>query len=223
MLILLPPSEGKSRETGAMKLDEGLLFDARKVLAHAKRLKAAERAKFYGAKDAKKSVAIHRLNVGAPEASAMRVLERYTGVVYRYLDYASLGPKREAERRIHVVSALWGLVRGDAGIPDYTLSMNPWLARYWRPINGERLRAAAQGEVVLNLLSQSYAKAIEYDNLVSVDFKVRGGKKSAGHFGKAIKGRFARYLIENRVRSVEGFEGFSEDGYRFDGSDFVQA
>lgn len=225
MLILLPPSEGKSTDRGAGRTRDAspdLIADAEKVLNHAKRLKAADRAKFYGAKDAAKSAAIHKLNLAAPDAPCMKALERYAGVVYQHLDYANLSRKRDAEKRIWIVSGLWGLISGGACIPEYKLPMNKWLADYWRPINRERLERAAKGKPVLNLLSQAYAKAIDYDNLLTVDFKVEGGKKSAGHFGKAIKGRFVRYLIDNRITTPEDFAGFNEEGYTFDGENFIR-
>ena len=49
------------------------------------------------------------------------------------------------------------------------------------------------------------------------------GQKAAGHFGKAIKGRFVRWILENKVKKVRDFANFTEDGYRFDGENFVQA
>jgi hypothetical protein len=225
MIILLPPSEGKAATggTGAFeKLHPELAPDVKAILKHLKGLSAADRAKFLGIKDAAKAKAAAALNADVLKAPCLPALERYTGVVYQHLDPASLKRKRAAQTRIHVVSGLFGLIPGGARIPAYKAPINPWLTRYWRDTNAERLAKAAKKKTVLSLLSQSYAKALPLDGALTVDFRVQGGKKAAGHFGKAIKGKFVRFLIENTITDPADFDAFTEDDYRFDGTNFVQ-
>lgn len=225
MLVLLPPSEGKSPTPGggAFRTREpDRVEDAGGVLRLLEKLKAAERAKWYGAATAARAKEIHALNLAVLDGQCLKALERYTGVVYQSLSYPTLRSKKRAESRIWIISALFGAVPGGAMLPNYKLSMNPVLARYWAPINRERIAAAAKGKPVLDLTSQVYSRAVGYEPVIRVDFKKEGGKKSAGHFGKAIKGRFVRWMIENDVRSMKDFGGFSEEGYRFDGANFVQ-
>ena len=225
MLILLPPSEGKSHADGKGrfdKLEPSLLPDAAAVIKHASRLKQAARMKFYGAKDVAKAKAQHDLNEAALHSGCIKALDRYTGVVYQHIDCANLTRRKDAEKRLLIVSSLFGLIAGGTQLPNYKLAMNPWLAKYWYPRNTERLRKKAGKKPVLSLLSQSYAKALDCEGVLTVDFGVQGGKTAAGHFGKAIKGRFVRWLIENRVNSPKDFGGFDEDGYRFDGVNFIQ-
>jgi hypothetical protein len=101
--------------------------------------------------------------------------------------------------------------------------MTPRLVQHWRERNSRRLAALAKGKPVLNLLSQTYARAVDYPALITVDFRVAGGQKAAGHFGKAIKGRFVRWVLENSIKDPADFAVFTLDGYRFDGKNFVQA
>jgi hypothetical protein len=223
MLILLPPSEGKA--PGGEMPDVGdpkQMEETRGVLDYATRLKGSDRRRFYGAKNDDKAREAHALNAEAMSAPCLPALERYTGVVYQYLDYASLSNKRAACARIHIVSGLFGLIAGGARIPRYKMPINAWLARYWREINAERLAGARGRKMVLSLLPQSYAKALAADELIQVNFLVQGGAKSAGHFGKAIKGKFVRYLVANKVTNPKDFSGFREDGFQFDGENFVQ-
>lgn len=226
MFILLPPSEGKSSAQGSASFrdrhsDE---FPAtEKILRHAQRLTKAERMKFHGLKDAQKCAIVHEKNMACLDAGVLPALERYTGVVYQYLDPPTLRHKAYARKHILVVSAMFGLVDGNTGVPDYKLSMNPWLARYWKTVNAARLHDRTAGKPVLNLLSQTYAKAIDAPHAISVDFKVSGGKKSAGHFGKAIKGKFARWVVENKISEQKDFDRFTEENYRWDGEDFIQS
>ena len=225
MLILLPPSESKSPAPGKGVFREHepmLVADAAGVLRKLNRLKAGERVKWYAAKTPARAREIHTINIGALDAPCLKALDRYTGVVYQSLAYTTLHAKKRADLRIWVMSALFGAMPGGAMVPEYKLSMNPTLARYWAPINRERIAAAAHGKVVLDLTSQVYSRAVGYEDVVRIDFKKQGGKKSAGHFGKAIKGKFVRWLIEKNVKSVDGLTGFNEEGYRFDGENFVQ-
>ena len=225
MLILLPPSEGKADGGSGKPFAEShpeWVGDVEPVIKHVKRLSRADRRKFYGAKDDAKAAEIQALNLHALEAPTMMAIERYTGVVYQHIDYASLKKKAAARRRIQIVSGLFGLVGADAKLPPYKMPMNPWLVKYWKAKNSGRLAAKAKDKPVLNLLSSSYAKAIDIENAIHVDFRVAGGKKSAGHFGKAIKGKFVRFLIENDIKSSKDFPAFNEDGYTFDGENFIQ-
>jgi len=228
MLVLLPPSEGKAAEPGTgtfRDLSPEFVEETDRVLQELRRLRDDERLRAYAQKDPKKAALIHDLNMGVLEAPCMKALERYTGVVYTHFDYASLrrGGKRRAEARIAIVSGLFGLIRGGTAIPNYKLPISTRLADRWQPENDERLRGWSKGKPAVSLLPKAHRRAVGCDDLVHVEFMTEGGRRSAGHGGKAIKGRFARYLIEHDVRTVEAFEGFTEDGYRFDGRNFVQS
>ena len=62
------------------------------------------------------------------------------------------------------------------------------------------------------------------DNVVSIDFQVikKGKKTAAGHFGKAVKGQFVRYIAQNQITSTDQFEGFEYEGFNWDGNAFVK-
>lgn len=225
VFILLPPSEGKAdggtHDPFATHYPQWTK-DVRPILRHEKQLEGDALRKFYGAKDDDKATAAHKLNQRALRAPTTMAIERYTGVVYQHIDYPTLKKKAAAKRRIHITSALFGLIPADTLIPDYKMPINPWLTRYWKDKNAARLTEAAQGQPILNLLPNSYAKALPLDNTIHIEFRVAGGKKSAGHFGKAIKGKFVRFLIENNITSPKDFTAFQEDGYTYNGHHFIQ-
>ena len=62
------------------------------------------------------------------------------------------------------------------------------------------------------------------DNVITVDFQItnKGKKSAAGHFGKAVKGEFIRYIAENNITDIEGFSGFEYEGFKWDGTSFVK-
>ena len=225
-IILIPPSEGKSSSAGSgpafRELFPALAKDTEPVLKYLRKLRKAEIPAFYGVSSPEKAAQAHALNLSVLERPGIPAIERYTGVVYKYIDFATLAQRRHALTHLYIVSALFGLIPAAQPIPDYKLPMNPWLAKYWRDINTRRLADAAMGRPVLSLLPAVHAKAIAYTPLHTVDFKLAGGKKSAGHFGKAIKGRLVRYLMERKADDLAVLKDFAEDGYRFDGANFIQ-
>jgi cytoplasmic iron level regulating protein YaaA (DUF328/UPF0246 family) len=226
VFILLPPSEGKSSVPGKRSfrtLCPDLAPDVQRVIDMLAGLSVPEQRALYGLKSEEKAAEAHAQNLGALDSPCLPAISRYTGVVYDHLNFDTLSQKASGRKRILIVSALFGLIDGGTPLPAYKLSMTPWLTKYWRCRNSERLLAVTGGKPVLNLLSQTYARAVDYPALLTVDFRVEGGQKAAGHFGKAIKGRFVRWLLENKVKKVRDFENFTEDGYQFDGENFVQA
>ena len=57
-----------------------------------------------------------------------------------------------------------------------------------------------------------------------VDFLVinKGKKTAAGHFGKAVKGEFIRFIAQNQITDINDFEKFSYDGFKWDGDSFLK-
>ena len=80
--------------------------------------------------------------------------------------------------------------------------------------------------VIFDLLPQVYRKAYKPGkNVINVDFKVekKGKKTAAGHFGKAVKGKFIRFLAENSITDTKDFSGFNYDGFEWvDNDHFVK-
>lgn len=213
MIILIPPSEGK-REGG----NGPPAKPSKHTLEILKRYrKEKDHAKLLGVKgDALE--AAHHANLIVLEAPTMPAIERYTGVVYDALDHDSLdeGAKRFCDEHLRIVSAMFGLVEPQQMIPNYKLKIEKLQAfKLWKPGISKQL----EGEFVIDLLPKAHARAVAYDDGIRVEFYGTDGK-SLGHFGKHIKGRFIRWLCENRVSDPDGFSGFSEEGFVWTGERF---
>ena len=50
----------------------------------------------------------------------------------------------------------------------------------------------------------------------------KGKKTTAGHYGKAVKGEFIRYLSINNITSIDDFSGFEYEGFVWDGTAFLK-
>ncbi len=240
MLILLPPSESKRAPTRGKPLDlsalsspelNGLrasLLSALQDLCETDPARAIEALEL-GPTQFDLVVANTALEV-APTARASSV---YTGVLYEALDFAGLSGAdlRRANRRIGIVSALFGLVRPGDRIPAYRLSGGsripgfPGLPSYWR--DAVSTEVAAHKGLVVDMLSSPYAAMVGLPRK-AVTVKVwqagpNGQRTAASHFNKATKGRLARALVTHprEVRTgVQLLEVVTDAGFdaQLDGS-----
>jgi cytoplasmic iron level regulating protein YaaA (DUF328/UPF0246 family) len=219
VLVLLPPSEGKSAPRRGRPLDlPGLGFpilnDPRERLLDAL-VELCEgdpevAAKTLGLGATQTDlVATNRALRTAPTARADLV---YTGVLYDALDVASLSPaaRRRAAGRIAVTSSLFGLVRPADRIPAYRLSGDTTLpgvgavARVWREHLGPAVTGAMRGGLLVDLRSSTYAAfwrptadLAKQVATVRVLHETDGHRQVVSHFNKATKGRIVRALLED--------------------------
>jgi uncharacterized protein len=217
VLILLPPSEGKTAPRRGAPLDlsrlafpqleeaRAELLDALVTLCSGEPEKAAD---VLGLGPTQLSE-VHR-NAGLATAPTARADHVYSGVLYEALDLPGLtGPaKRRATSRLAVTSGLFGLVRPGDRIPAYRLSGQVALpgvgpvARFWGARLAPAVEEAAGGGLVLDLRSSAYtpfwrpAKA-QADRVVTVRVlhESDGRRKVVSHFNKATKGRIVRDLL----------------------------
>ncbi|WP_460788906.1 peroxide stress protein YaaA [Nocardioides maradonensis] len=219
MLILLPPSEGKTspRRGAALDLDGLALPDL--TPAREKVLEAlvalcrddAGRASEVLGLSAGQADLVER-NAALPSAPTARADRIYTGVLYDALDVASLSAaaKRRAGSRLAVTSSLFGLVRLGDRIPAYRLSGDASLpglgpvAGVWRDALGPAVTDALGKGLLVDLRSSTYAafwrppaELAGRVATVRVLHESGGQRKVVSHFNKATKGRIVRALLED--------------------------
>ncbi len=213
--ILLPPSEGKVlRGTGAAKTYWTAL--SRHLLQECT---SGDPEKLYSTRRAEAV----SLNADALTAPTMPAIERYSGVVYKALDYNSLEAKEQEyiNNHVRIECALFGLVPPQEPIPNYVLSITKLqCAKLWLDTNSRLLHKS----FVLDLLPAAHRKAVLYRNGLAIDFTTNrnGSTKLTGHEGKRIKGVYVRWLAQNLVTSQDQALQFSEDGYKWNGKTFHQ-
>lgn len=226
MLILLPPSEGKTAPEAGPTLDLGRLSfceltGVRERLLHtlmtfsARQPKAAATALGLGPTQ---SYEVAR-NAALTTAACAAASSVYTGVLFEALDPGSLraGARQSFTKHVAIASALFGLVRPDDLIPAYRLSANttlpkmPSLSSQWRePVSTVIARA---GEPIFDLRSTAYVSLAPISPDVAEDavfgrvLVERNGRRSVvSHHNKATKGRIVRSLLSARTMptSVNG-------------------
>lgn len=229
-LLLLPPSESKHPGgTGAWDPATGRLAALGTARAEVAAALAAEMAdparvaKLTGLRN-ERALAAADANRGTLGGAVLPARERYRGVVWEHLDPAGLN--RVGRRRaagILVVSGLGGLFGWDDPVPDYKLKMGAALAatgplaRFWKPYLTAALAEHAAGAAVWDLLPGEHRRALDLPaagvKAVTVNFLAAGGSGAAGHGAKAVKGRFARHLLEVPGDPLDAAAGFRWEGW----------
>jgi cytoplasmic iron level regulating protein YaaA (DUF328/UPF0246 family) len=216
VLILLPPSEGKSAPRRGKPLDltaldfPGLTDTRERILAALIELCEGDpdvAAKTLGIGSTQLDlVDLNRSLRTSPTARADQV---YSGVLYDALDIATLSPaaRRRATARLAVTSSLFGLVRPSDRIPAYRLSGDATLpglgpvAGAWREHLGAEATAALGRGLLVDLRSGMYGAFWRPTPEVKVAtvrvlHEHQGQRKVVSHFNKATKGRIVRALLE---------------------------
>jgi len=158
----------------------------------------------------------------------------YTGDVYDGLRAGELSKADMdwAEHRLRILSGLYGVLRPLARIRPYRLEMgirleNPEgknLYEFWEDRITRTLRedlAEVGGDALLNLASREYAKVVDVKRLgareIVPKFKdwKNGQFKFISFYAKKARGLMARFVIQNRVETMEGLRKFDLEGYRF--------
>ena len=137
-----------------------------------------------------------------------------------------------AQQHVRILSGLYGLLRPLDLIQPYRLEMGTRLTtpkgnnlyQFWGHQISDGLRealAAQKQPVLVNLASQEYFKAVQPQDLeapvIEPVFKERKGRqyRVIGLFAKKARGMMTRYIVKNRLRTVNGLRDFAEAGYRY--------
>jgi cytoplasmic iron level regulating protein YaaA (DUF328/UPF0246 family) len=220
VLILLPPSEGKTPAVGGDAVDwtslsfPGLNSYRAKVLDALGTVSAHEDALALlgvGASltaDVERNTRLH----AEPAAPAHQI---YSGVLYDALGYDTLtaAQRKKADESVLVISALWGVLRFADRVPAYRLSMGTALpdvgrlASFWKPQLNVALAAATAGELLVDCRSSTYAAAWTppppQTVAVNVFTEVNGARKVVSHFAKHTRGELARHLLSRRGKAPQ--------------------
>ncbi|MBN19195.1 MAG: hypothetical protein CL758_06980 [Chloroflexi bacterium] len=228
MIILTPPSEGKSSNNTVNKkfIETNYIFKDRveKILSILDKLDEKKIVSIYGT-TLDKARELHKNNLNIFDAGCSKAIERYTGVVFKNIDWDSLDliSKNYLNQNLRIVSGLFGILKPDSLIPNYKLKMNVLsLTDFWKNDISNQLK---NEDFILDLLPATHRKALKLEkNILSINFIInRNGKLiQSAHSGKVVKGKFIRFLAQNKVYDFKGISEFEYDGYKWNGEFFVK-
>lgn len=221
MLVLLPPSEGKTSPAAGPALDLDALVAS--SLNPTRELLVRTLVRMCEGNASRAAV---RLGLGPTQldevarnaelltAPTARADEVYTGVLYEAWDPAgsTTASRDHAGRSIAIASALFGIVGAADPIPAYRLSAGVTLPRLgalaprWRMPLGRALTDLVGDGIVVDLRSGPYAnlhrptgRLAERTATVRVLSEANGVRKVVSHFNKATKGRIVRAICDEKI------------------------
>jgi len=158
----------------------------------------------------------------------------FTGDVYQGFEYETLtdADLDYAQSHLRILSGLYGVLRPFDQMQAYRLEMGTRLENkagsnlyhFWGKKIAKAINTDLQvggHDTVLNLASNEYWKAVDKKTLkaqvITANFKEErdGQLKFISFSAKKARGLMARYVIQNRVESVDHLLGFDIDGYHY--------
>lgn len=168
--------------------------------------------------------------------NAKSAADIFTGAAYQGLDYPTLNKESriEGQNRLRILSGLYGILKPLDLIQPYRLEMGTrfivtpkitnlykfWDTKIINELNNEL--ANEDSQFLVNVASGEYFKAAKLEQLnypvITPIFKDRsksGEYKVIMTFAKKARGYMTRYIIKNKINSIEELKGFDTDGYSF--------
>ena len=224
VLILLPPSEGKTAPTSGPSLDLDSLLDADRLTAARREVMSAlaevsrsdEGASVLGL--GPRSAEQVSTNLTLETSPCVPAHQLFSGVLYEAARLGSIAEEAAGraalERHCVVLSGLWGILSPTDLVPDHRLSMGTSLPgpgrlpAFWKPYLGPSLTGMAAQGLVVDCRSADYAAAwkpaahegIEVATVRVVRTADDGSRKMVSHMAKHARGLLAGELI----RAVAG-------------------
>ncbi|WP_048441236.1 peroxide stress protein YaaA [Caenimonas sp. SL110] len=243
MLFLLSPAKSLDYDSPIADLPHTrpLFVDQSQELIHVLREKSPlQVGKLMDISDALAALNVARYQAWSPRFTANNSRQAalaFNGDVYDGLAARTLSADDLAWAQDHlcILSGLYGVLRPMDRMQPYRLEMGTQLAvggkrnlyEFWNERVAAYLNrrlAADLTPVVVNLASLEYAKVVDRQRLKAtvIDCVFEEGKPGAwrivSFFAKQARGLMARYATLNKVTLPAQLEGFTEQGYAFDGS-----
>ena len=169
-----------------------------------------------------------------PNGSERPAVLSFRGDVYLGLGAESFGERdlTAAQRRLRILSGLYGLLRPLDAIQPYRLEMGTTLSNsygedlyaFWNDEIADALNAelaSHRSAVLVNAASNEYMNAdlirkIDY-RVVNCKFLDRHGDdyRFMSYYGKRARGLLARFIVLNRVDNPSRLRDFNAEGYYY--------
>lgn len=125
-----------------------------------------------------------------------------------------------AQDHLRILSAFYGMLRPLDAVDEYRLDLENQftinhqnLTDYWK----DKIISEMKDEMIVDCCSKEYSDLLTMDKL-KIEFRVQkqGKLKNEATASKCARGLFIRYVVLNRIDSLDGLKLFNCDGYRYD-------
>lgn len=161
----------------------------------------------------------------------------FKGQVYKAINASSFSVEdlNYSQSLIRILSGLYGVIKPLDMIKEYRLEMGSKLINeygkdlysFWgNKITSkieDDLKASPGDKVLINLASKEYTSSVQLDKIRTTNQVIdiifleqnNGECKVIGTYAKKARGLMTRFIIINKIDTVEGIKQFSEDGYTY--------
>lgn len=163
--------------------------------------------------------------------NSKQALLAFKGDVYTRIDVDEFSEAdfEFAQKHLRILSGLYGLLKPLDLIQPYRLEMGIKLKNnkaknlygYWGSKIANAINDAKDDEIVVNLASQEYFKAVDQSKIegriihpVFKEYK-EGGYKIIGIFAKQARGMMTNEIIKGRINDPEQLKAFGQEGYEY--------
>jgi cytoplasmic iron level regulating protein YaaA (DUF328/UPF0246 family) len=240
MLMVVSPAKNLDFESAVPVSDftqPTLLEDAKELVQTCKQLAPSDLASLMKISDKLSILNAERFSsfqTPFTQDNARQALYAFNGDVYAGLDAQSLSEDdvQFAQGHLRILSGLYGLLRPLDLMQAYRLEMGTKLDNtrgkslyeFWGSSITDELNQAIDehsegNKVLVNLASNEYFSSVKKKDLnatiITPQFKdEKNGKyKIISFYAKKARGLMARYIIQNKITSVDELRGFDLSGY----------
>lgn len=217
MKILFSPSETKIAGGSEMPFDKDSfifpeLFDKRMEIVKqyndfVKNASKDELIKLFGTK---KENILEQYSKDIFKSKTMKVIQRYDGVAFDYLEYSKLAKDEQSyiDDNVIIFSNLFGALKaGDAGLPDYKLKQgetfsNLKIEKFYNDNFSETLNEYLKDEDIIDLRAGFYEKFYKINKPYTTMKFVKDGKVIS-HWAKAYRGIILKLLSINNIKTID--------------------
>jgi len=175
----------------------------------------------------------HNWKKNIDSKQARPAIYSFDGEAYRGFDVNTLSQQTtdRANNRIRILSGLYGILKPYDFIYPYRLEMGIRLKfdkyhnlyEFWKEHISDFLnQEMQQGELLVNIASQEYFKAVDQKKLkheiIDIDFKDYKNEtlKTISIYAKRARGQMARYISENDIETKDELKLFHYGNYQYD-------
>jgi len=240
MLVVISPAKSldftKESSTKSYTIPE-MLDDSQKLVDRLKKMSPKQLSNLMGISTKLGELNFQRFQEWRLPFSfenSMQAVLAFNGDVYQGLQANNLSEEllQQAQRKLRILSGLYGVLKPLDLIQPYRLEMgtslryyrNRNLYEFWNTKITQKINQAIQesdNKILVNLASNEYFKSIDTKKLnaevVTPEFKdFKNGKyKIVSFFAKKARGLMTRFILENNISKIENLQAFDAEGYIF--------
>jgi uncharacterized protein len=153
----------------------------------------------------------------------MKVIQRYDGVAFVYLEYSKLkeDEKFYIDENVLIFSNLFGVLKaGDLGLPDYKLKQNETfnnlkIEKFYNDNFSKVLDEYLKDEDIIDLRAGFYEKFYKIEKPYTTMKFIKDGKVIS-HWAKAYRGIILKLIAQNSIKTIDELMNMEVENLRIE-------